>query len=163
MIRKSLVISAVLFVLLCGCTRPRPEPVVRPVPAPVSKSPAPAKKASLSGSLLAGAHRIVFLGDSITYSGQYVDDISMLVRSLAGDNEFEFLNLGLPSETVSGLSEPGHAHDSFPRPNLHDRLNHLLELTRPNLVIACYGMNDGIYYPFDAVKFEKYQRGIRSW
>jgi lysophospholipase L1-like esterase len=90
-----------------------------------------------------------------------VDDISMLVRHLAGENAFEFINLGLPSETVSGLTEPGHAHDSFPRPNLHDRLGRLLEVTRPDLVIACYGMNDGIYYPFDPSKFEKYQRGIQ--
>jgi lysophospholipase L1-like esterase len=84
----------------------------------------------------------------------------MLVRRLAGDDAFEFLNLGLPSETVSGLSEPGHAHDSFPRPNLHDRLERLLQVTKPDLVIACYGMNDGIYYPFDPKKFERYQRGV---
>ena len=104
---------------------------------------------------------ILFLGDSITYSGQYVDDISMLLRNFTGDGEFEVLNLGLPSETLSGLTEPGHAGGSFPRPNLHDRLGPLLEKTRPDLVIACYGMNDGIYYPFDRAKFEKFQHGIR--
>jgi lysophospholipase L1-like esterase len=85
----------------------------------------------------------------------------MVVRNFGGDAEFEFLNLGLPSETVSGLTEPGHAHDSVPRPNLHDRLERLLQATRPDLVIACYGMNDGIYYPFDREKFQKYQDGIR--
>src|SRR5882672_9568923 len=133
--------------LLGGCSRPQPKPAPAAMPAPTPKPAATTKSintnTALDGSLLAGAHRIVFLGDSITYGGQYVDDMSMLVRRLAADNEFEFLNLGLPSETVSGLSEPGHAHDSFPRPNLHDRLDRLLELTRPNLVIACYGMNDG--------------------
>src|SRR5205085_4411563 len=44
---------------------------------------------------------------------------------------------------------------------LHERLERLLELIRPDLVIACYGMNDGIYYPFDQTKFEAYQRGIQ--
>jgi len=34
---------------------------------------------------------------------------------------FEILNLGLPSETVSGLSEPNHAGGAFPRPDLHER------------------------------------------
>jgi lysophospholipase L1-like esterase len=116
---------------------------------------------SWEGSLLAGAHRVVFLGDSITYSGQYVDDLQMLLRNFPKGTEFEILDLGLPSETVSGLTEPGHANGSFPRPNLHDRLPRLLETVRPDLVIACYGMNDGIYYPFDAIKFEKFQRGVR--
>ena len=28
------------------------------------------------------------------------------------------------------------------------------------MVVACYGMNDGIYYPFDAARFAAYQKGI---
>jgi hypothetical protein len=150
--QRTFSIAAVLLIARFGCSLP----AARAAQPATAKSPPAAKQSSLSGTLLAGGHRIVFLGDSITYSGEYVDDISMLVSHLTGDNEFEFLNLGLPSETLSGLSEPGHAHDSFPRPNLHDRLDRLLELVHPNLVIACYGMNDGIYYPFDAAKFEKY-------
>jgi lysophospholipase L1-like esterase len=160
MCRRTLSIASVFLVVLFGCSRPRPQPTQRPASRPAPAA-APIKQSPLSGSLLAGAHRVVFLGDSITYGGQFVDDISMAVRHLAGDNALEFINLGLPSETVSGLSEPGHAHDSFPRPNLHDRLDRLLYVTKPDLVIACYGMNDGIYYPFDPQKFEKYQRGIR--
>jgi lysophospholipase L1-like esterase len=163
MSRKTLSIASVLLVVLFGCSQPKPQPIQRVAPATPQAAPRPVAKVppSLSGSLLAGSHRIVFLGDSITYSGQYVDDLSLIVRHLAGDNAFEFLDLGLPSETVSGLSEPGHAHDSFPRPNLHDRLDRLLFVTKPDLVIACYGMNDGIYYPLDPVKFQKYQRGIQ--
>jgi len=113
------------------------------------------------GTLLAGCRRVVFLGDSITYSGKFIDDVEMVLRRFSPESEFEFLDLGLPSETVSGLTEPGHAGGAFPRPNLHDRLERLLELTKPDLVIACYGMNDGIYYPFDEAKFEAYQRGIQ--
>src|SRR2546425_2764856 len=40
--------------------------------------------------------------------------------------QIEFLNLGLPSETVSGLSEEGHAGGQFPRPDLLERLARVL-------------------------------------
>jgi lysophospholipase L1-like esterase len=160
MCRKLLSLASVLLLAFAGCSHAKPQPApqraAQTKPRPVAKPQSP-----LASSLLAGAHRVVFLGDSITYSGQYVDDISMAMRHLGGDSAFEFLNLGLPSETVSGLSEPGHAHDSFRRPNLHDRLDRLLNVTKPDLVIACYGMNDGIYYPFDPKKFERFQRGIQ--
>ena len=98
--------------------------------------------------MLAGAGRVLFLGDSITYSGQYVELIEAYFVTRFPKRQIEFLNLGLPSETVSGLSEPGHAGGAFPRPDLHERLARVLEKTKPDVVIACYGMNDGIYLPF---------------
>jgi lysophospholipase L1-like esterase len=110
---------------------------------------------------LAGVRRVVFLGDSITYSGQYVDYLEAFVVSRCPTQRVEFLNLGLPSETVSGLSEPGHAGGAFPRPCLHERLGRLLDKTKPDLVVACYGMNDGIYHPFGEERFQKFQDGIR--
>jgi lysophospholipase L1-like esterase len=110
---------------------------------------------------LAGIRRIVFLGDSITYSGQYVEYIEAYLRISQPALRCEFLDLGLPSETVSGLSEPGHAGGAFPRPNLHERLERVLKLAKPDLIVACYGMNDGIYYPFTQTRFEKYQDGMR--
>ena len=112
-------------------------------------------------SKLQGVHRIVFLGDSITYSGQYVEWIEAYYVSRFPDRHFEFLNLGLPSETVSGLSEEGHAGGQFPRPDLHERLGRVLEKTKPDFVIACYGMNDGIYLPFSEERFAKFKDGIR--
>jgi len=151
-------VAFLLVLLLGGCSGPRPEAKPRAEP---QVKPTVTKDSARSGSLLEGAHRIVFLGDSITYSGQYIDDLSMVLLGIGEESHFEFLNLGLPSETVSGLTEPGHANGSFPRPDLHERLERLLDLTRPDLVIACYGMNDGIYYPFDPAKFEKFQQGIR--
>ncbi len=69
-----------------------------------------------------GVRRVVFLGDSITYSGQYLEYVEARLRLNEPTNRLEFLNLGLPSETVSGLSEPGHAGGQFPRPGLHERL-----------------------------------------
>ena len=104
--------------------------------------------------------RILFLGDSITYSGQYVAYVEAAYRKLSPNLETEFLNLGLPSETVSGLSEPGHANGRFPRPDLHERLDRVLEQTQPDLVVACYGMNCGIYHPFSEARFEAYKKGI---
>ena len=72
-------------------------------------------------SPLDGVRRIVFLGDSITYAGHYVDLVEAFLRLKNPGLRCEFLNLGLPSETVSGLSEPGHAGGAFPRPDLHER------------------------------------------
>ncbi len=105
------------------------------------------------------ARRILFLGDSITHAGEYVDVIdAALVQS---GNDREVLNLGLSSETVSGLSEEGHAGGAFPRPDLHERLDRILAKVKPDLVVACYGMNCGIYLPFDEGRFAKYQDGIK--
>ena len=104
--------------------------------------------------------RVVFLGDSITYSGQYIEFIETCVLSRFPASQIEFLNLGLPSETVSGLSEPNHAGGAFPRPDLHERLARVLQQTKPDLVVACYGMNDGIYYPFAEDRFLRFQQGI---
>ncbi|HOY59180.1 MAG TPA: hypothetical protein PK640_13730, partial [Verrucomicrobiota bacterium] len=97
---------------------------------------------------LPGVRRVVVLGDSITYGGGYVAGLEAYALTRHPDRQIEWLNLGLPSETVSGLSEPGHADGQFPRPDLHERLDRVLAQTKPDLVLACYGMNDGIYYPF---------------
>jgi lysophospholipase L1-like esterase len=109
----------------------------------------------------AGAGRVVFLGDSITYSGQYVEYVEAVLRVRDPARRCEFLNLGLPSETASGLSEPGHAGGQFPRPDLHERLDRVLRMARPGVVVACYGMNDGIYHPFSDERFRKFQDGMR--
>jgi lysophospholipase L1-like esterase len=111
---------------------------------------------------LAGLHRVIFLGDSITYAGQYVEYIEAFTRIHAPALRCEFVDLGLPSETVSGLSEPGHAAGKFPRPQLGERLGRVLAGLKPDLVVACYGMNDGIYYPFGEDRFEKYKEGMQS-
>jgi lysophospholipase L1-like esterase len=111
---------------------------------------------------LAGVRRVIFLGDSITYSGQYVEFIEAYLRVHSPALRSEFLDLGLPSETVSGLSEPGHAGGKFPRPDLHERLDRVLDQTRPDLIVACYGMNDGIYYPLGAERFARYKDGIHA-
>lgn len=104
------------------------------------------------------ARRIVVLGDSITYGGDWVATLACWMES-AGI-EGTVINMGLSSETVSGLSEAGHAGGRFPRPDLHERLDRVLRVSRPDVVLACYGMNCGIYQPFDAERFRRFQAGI---
>jgi lysophospholipase L1-like esterase len=111
---------------------------------------------------LPGVTRIVFLGDSITYSGQYVDLFEAFLFTHFPQRVFEVIDCGLSSETVSGLSEVGHAGGKFPRPDLHERLDRVLAKAKPQLIFACYGMNDGIYKPYDDVRALRFQEGVRK-
>lgn len=104
--------------------------------------------------------KILFLGNSITYSGQYVCYFEAYLKAKYPNNKYEIINAGLPSETVSRLSEENHADGRFPRPALQERLSRVLKLVKPDLVIANYGMNDGIYLPFDTERFQKFKDGI---
>ncbi len=107
---------------------------------------------------LRNGQRVLFLGDSITQDGRYVEMIESWLIANRPAQRIEIIKLGLGSETVEGLTEPDHP---FPRPNVHDRLDSALEKTRPDVVVACYGMNDGIYHPFSRQRFEAFQDGIR--
>ncbi|HUB86405.1 MAG TPA: SGNH/GDSL hydrolase family protein [Verrucomicrobiae bacterium] len=109
---------------------------------------------------LQGFHRVVFIGDSITYYGGFIDDIEAYVITRDTNSTITFLNLGQSSETVSGLSEAGHAGGKYTRPDLHTRLAAVLKKTKPDLVIADYGMNDGIYQPFSDEHFQKFTDGM---
>ena len=104
------------------------------------------------------AQRVLVLGDSITHAGGWVADLAAWMESQGLDAEV--INCGLPSETVSGLSEDGHAGGKFPRPDLHERLDRVLRLVRPNVVLACYGMNCGIYLPLDEGRFATFKDGM---
>lgn len=103
------------------------------------------------------ARRILFLGDSITHAGGYVNLIETQLRLQHVDPLPEFINVGLSSETCSGLSEPDHP---FPRPDVHERLDRALAAVKPDVVVACYGMNDGIYHPLSDERFNAYKDGI---
>ena len=103
------------------------------------------------------SRRILFLGDSITAAGEFINMIELQLRLQRGGPIPEFINAGLPSETCTGLSEPDHP---FPRPDVHERLERALTAAKPDVVVACYGMNDGIYFPFSEERFKKYQEGI---
>lgn len=111
--------------------------------------------------LLSRSKRVLFLGDSITAAGQYISSFDAWLVSELREAAPQLIDCGLPSETVSGLSEDGHAGGQFPRPDLAERLDRVLKAVQPDLVIACYGINCGIYLPFDQARFERYQRGMQ--
>lgn len=108
----------------------------------------------------AWSKRVVFLGDSITYAGDWVACVEAWLRLQDPALALDFVNVALPSETVSGLSEPGHAGGKFPRPDLHERLARALAKLQPAVVVACYGMNDGIYAPFAEERFAAFRAGM---
>ena len=106
--------------------------------------------------------RVVFLGDSITQAGEYVGFMTYYLEKLYPNKDFDLLGLGLASETLSGLSEEGHAGGKFPRPCLFERLDRLLTRAKPDIVFACYGINDGIYQPLDKDRFAAFQKGVQK-
>ena len=101
--------------------------------------------------------RIVFLGDSITMASTYINLFEYYLRIHYPEWKGEILNMGLSSETISGLSEPSHP---FPRPYIHNRSRSVIEKTNPELVFVCYGMNCGIYHDFSEERFDAYKSGI---
>lgn len=101
--------------------------------------------------------RVLLLGDSITQNGLYVTVLEYYLHRLAPGGGYDLISIGLSSETVSGLSEPGVR---FPRPNALDRLDAALKAVKPAIVFACYGMNDGIYHPPSAERLAAYEAGL---
>jgi lysophospholipase L1-like esterase len=123
----------------------------------LAQAAASAEEGDGSGFFLEDGQRLLFLGDSITQAGHYVDYVDAYLFTRFPGRDYELINIGLSSETVSGLTEPDHP---FPRPDLHDRLDRALQMTEPDVVVACYGMNDGIYHPFGEDRFAAYRDGI---
>jgi lysophospholipase L1-like esterase len=109
-----------------------------------------------------GVHRIVFLGDSITQAGDYVVDCECWL--LAHGFDVEVLNLGLGSETASDLTpaeNEGHLRTyGFGRPFVSERLDRALTMTKPDLLFACYGMNDGGALPADESGLKRFAEAI---
>ncbi len=110
--------------------------------------------------VFAREERVAILGDSIPYAGGWPTLVTEGLHQSKQYADATIVNICVPSETVAGLSEPGHAGGAFPRPCLHDRLARVLAEFKPTLVIACYGMNDGLYKPLDPGRFESYKTGI---
>lgn len=109
-------------------------------------------------AFLKSSSKILFLGDSNTNAGTYINMLEAhFLQEDRSLTNLEWINLGLSSETCTGLTEPPHP---FPRPDVHERLDRALEKVAPDVIVACYGMNDGIYHPFDEKRFEAYQAGM---
>ncbi len=106
---------------------------------------------------LKGGERILFFGDSITQAGHYVNYVEAFLLTRYPDKEFTIINHGISSETLSGLSEPDH---DPPRPCALDRFTRDVSNWKPDIVVACFGMNDGIYQEFDEHRFAAFRRGV---
>lgn len=102
---------------------------------------------------------IVFFGDSITANGGYINALKALLLKRFPSMKAVVVNRGKSSETVAGLTESDHPG---PRPVLFDRLAEELRTYRPNLIFACYGMNDGIYHPYAEERMAPYRAGIQK-
>lgn len=102
---------------------------------------------------------VVFIGDSITDYGTFPSIIETYFTINNSLNKFNFINIGLSSETLSGLTEPTHP---FHRPCVFERLNKIIETTKPDLAIVLYGVNDGIYYPFSDQRFQAFKDGVKK-
>ena len=101
--------------------------------------------------------RVLWLGDSITQAGDYVTFVEYFLEKKFPADRFDIISIGLASETASCLSEKTHP---FPRPCVQERLQRALQLVKPDVVIACYGMNDGIYHPQSAQRMQAFEQGI---
>jgi lysophospholipase L1-like esterase len=130
-------------------------PVGRTIAA---ESAVAAAAAPVPAELLLSARRVAVIGDSITADGRWV--AALVAWMERQGSEAEVIAVGLPSETVSGLSEEGHADGRFPRPDVAERLERVLRVVRPDVVLACYGMNCGIYQPLDEARFARFRDGM---
>ncbi|GAF05112.1 SGNH/GDSL hydrolase family protein [Saccharicrinis fermentans] len=101
--------------------------------------------------------RVLVLGNSITQNGAYVTYIEYYLRKSFPNEKLDIISIGLSSETVNGASEAEHP---FPRPCIHQRLDSALSMVKPDLVMTCYGMNDGIFSNPDEERLEAYKKGI---
>ena len=89
-----------------------------------------------------GGERIVFFGDSITQAGGYIADVEVFLLTRFPGKTFTIFNHGISSETISGTSEADH-HPR--RPDAHRRFSRDVAAWKPDVVVACFGMNDGNY------------------
>ncbi len=106
--------------------------------------------------------RIGCIGDSVTYSGGngYVELLQKHVDQKYPEYNLKFINLGLNSETITGLTENNHPG---PRPFLFDRLERILDESNLDIAFFCYGINCGIYNPPSQSIFDAYKNGVLKY
>jgi lysophospholipase L1-like esterase len=100
---------------------------------------------------------VVFVGDSITAAGLYTVYVEGYVATRFPERKMRFINSGRGSETLSGLTESDHPG---PRPQLFSRFKSDAVEFNPTVLVACYGMNDGIYHPFTEERFRLFKKGV---
>lgn len=107
--------------------------------------------------------RVLVLGDSVSYGGGWLVALETRLIQRFPDRPIELLDLALPSE-MGGDADDGGEHArryGFPRPPLSERLERVLDAVRPEVVLACYGMNDGHGGAWNEAWFAAFQDGQR--
>ncbi|HZJ19626.1 MAG TPA: GDSL-type esterase/lipase family protein [Pricia sp.] len=100
-------------------------------------------------------------GDSITAEKNgYVAMLQSKIDSAHPTIGLKFINYGLSSETVTGLTEKDHPG---PRPYLFERLDDILDKTPIDVALFCYGINDGIYGRPSKKLFNSFKIGVYSF
>jgi lysophospholipase L1-like esterase len=90
---------------------------------------------------------ILFLGDSITNNGGYINALQAALLKKFPKLAAKFINVGKSGEAMPGLMK---------------RVDSLLLSNKPNLVFSMYGMNDGGYNPLDANRLRAYHDSIAT-
>jgi len=101
---------------------------------------------------------IFFFGDSITKAGGYVRHIQGALNKQTPKFPPVVINFGHYSETISNLSEAYHPGR---RPCMLNWLGAMVA-EKPDFAVACYGINDAIYHPYDEKRFAAYKSGIET-
>ena len=107
--------------------------------------------------LIKNGQRILWLGDSVTAKGTHIALVDAYLMTQLPELKVTNMPCGLSSETACGLSEPLHP---WPRPNVHERLDRVIEKFEFDVAVVCYGVNDGIYAPFSDERFATFQEGM---
>ena len=106
-----------------------------PCACPVPASPA---------GLLRPGQKIVFMGDSITFRGNYTRTVMAFLQSRYPTYNLQFVNAG-----INGRSAPDVIADMPYVLGLH-----------PDVVTICLGMNDNHYTAFNSTSFTSYTTSI---
>jgi lysophospholipase L1-like esterase len=96
--------------------------------------------------------RVAFYGDSITAQRLYTRMVESLVLTRAPQMHVQFVNAGVPGDTVNG----GYTGDR------EKRLKRDLFPQDPTVVTIMLGMNDGYYVPFDPKYLGIFEDGYRA-
>lgn len=91
---------------------------------------------------------VLILGDSITQRGAYVNYLEYYIQTELPDVEIDLLSVGLSGERA--------AESAF------NRAKNIYAQKEFDLVLACYGMNDGLYHPLNDERFSAYKNGIKT-
>jgi lysophospholipase L1-like esterase len=85
---------------------------------------------------------ILFLGDSITRNGGYINELKARLLQRYPGMKAKFVNAGISGENMTKLMA---------------RVDGVLAAEKPDLVFSSYGMNDGGYNPMSDTRFKAYR------